>query len=84
MAPIGKEHWLTQRLEQQPDVVQTKLWTVVKPVHHFVRRIMAFDARRKTGSTGYGASRASGHRLPQLNWRIRSASAPLSLRGKRS
>ncbi|RJG46910.1 hypothetical protein [Mesorhizobium sp. DCY119] len=52
MAPIGKEHWLTQRLEQQPDVVQTKLWTVVKPVHHFVRRIMAYDIREKNGLYG--------------------------------
>jgi hypothetical protein len=49
---INNEHWLTQHLEQQPDLVHTNPWTVVKPVRHFVRKIMAYDVPEKNGLYG--------------------------------
>ena len=42
-SPIGGEHWLTRWLEQQHGLIHTGLWTVVKPVRHFVRRMMLYD-----------------------------------------
>lgn len=52
IGPIGKEHWLTQLLEQQPDVTHTDLWTVIKPVHHFIRGMIVYDFPEKKGLLG--------------------------------
>jgi hypothetical protein len=61
--PINREHWLTRQLERQRDMIHTNLWTVVKPVHHFVRRITAYDVPEKNGLYGV--------------WSIQSLWAPL-------
>lgn len=52
VAPIGKRHWLNQLLEQQPDVVHSGLWMVVKPVRHFLRGMTVYDLGGKKGLTG--------------------------------
>lgn len=50
--PIGKDHWLTQWLERLPDLAHAGLWTVVRPVHHFARGVLVYDAVEGGGFRG--------------------------------
>ena len=61
-SPIGGEHWLTRWLERH-GLIHSGLWTVVKPVRHFVRRMTAYDLPEKGALYGV--------------WSIQSLWAPL-------
>jgi hypothetical protein len=53
VAPIGKDHWLTQLLlKQQPDLVHTDYGIVVVPIGHFRREMIIYDFPDQTGMGG--------------------------------